>query len=260
MSRLPSLFLSHGSPMMAVEDSAARRFLAGLGSDLERPRAILMASAHWCAAAPTVGGCETPETIHDFGGFPRQFYEMHYEPPGSAELAGRTVDLLAQNGVMAALDDLRGLDHGAWVPLMLMYPEADIPVAQITTQPHLGPAHHFALGAAVSQLRDEGVLVIGSGNLTHNLGGLRRDNPEGAPNPRVAEFTDWVFDALSEHRFGDLLDYRRLAPHAVDNHPSDEHFLPLFTALGAGGEGATPDRLHQSYSYGALSMDAYAFG
>jgi 4,5-DOPA dioxygenase extradiol len=259
MSRLPSLFLSHGSPMMSVEDSAARSFLAGLGDSLDRPRAILMASAHWCAGAPMIGGCEAPETIHDFGGFPRELYDIRYEPPGSAEIAGRVVELLAQNGVEADIDDTRGLDHGAWVPLMLMYPQADIPVAQIATQPHLGPAHHYALGAALSELRDDGVLIIGSGNLTHNLGEMRRGEPDGAPNARVAEFTDWVFDGLSDGRLDDLLNYRRLAPHAVHNHPSDEHFLPLYTALGADGGGAVPERPHQSYSYGALAMDAYAF-
>ena len=151
MSRLTSLFLSHGSPMMSVEDSAARRFLQGLGEKLDRPRAILMASAHWCAAAPMIGASEAPETIHDFGGFPRQLYEIRYEPPGSAELAGRVAELLAQNEIAAVIDDARGVDHGAWIPLMLMYPEADIPIAQITTQPHLGPAHHFALGAVLPE-------------------------------------------------------------------------------------------------------------
>lgn len=259
MSRPPSLFLSHGSPMMTVEDSAARRFLTGLGESLERPRAILMASAHWCAAAPMVGACEAPETIHDFGGFPQPLYEMRYQPPGSPEIAARAAELLAQNGMEVVIDDDRGLDHGAWVPLMLMYPDADIPVAQITTQPYLGPAHHHALGAALSPLRDDGVLIIGSGNLTHNLAELRRDKPDGSANARVAAFTDWVFDALTERRLDDLLAYRDLAPHAAHNHPSDEHFLPLYTALGAGGAGAIVERLHQSYSYGALAMDAYAF-
>ncbi len=259
MSRLPSLFLSHGSPMMSVEDSAARRFLSGLGDSLDRPRTILVASAHWCAASPMIGGCRAPETIHDFGGFPRDLYDIRYEPPGSAEIAGRAAELLAQNGVDGAIDNTRGLDHGAWVPLMLMYPGADIPVTQISTQPHLGPAHHYALGKALSALCDDGVLIIGSGNLTHNLGEMRRGEPDGATNGRVAEFTDWVFDGLSDGRLDDLLDYRRLAPHAAHNHPSDEHFMPLYTALGAGGAGALPERLHQSYSYGALAMDAYAF-
>lgn len=259
MTRLPSLFLSHGSPMMAVEDSAARRFLCGLGATFERPRAILMASAHWCATAPMIGGCETPETIHDFGGFPRELYDLRYEPPGSAEVAGRAAELLAKSGIDASTDDTRGLDHGAWVPLMMMYPDADIPVAQITTQPYLGPAHHYALGAALSELRDEGVLIVGSGNLTHNLGELRRDEPEGTPNQRVAAFTDWVFDAVTDGRLDDLLEYRDRAPYAAHNHPSDEHFLPIYTALGAGGADAVPERLHQSYSYGALAMDAYAF-
>ena len=184
---------------------------------------------------------------------------MRYEPPGSVEIAGRAAELLAKSGIDAPIDDARGLDHGAWVPLMLMYPDADIPVAQIATQPNLDPAHHYALGAALSELRDEGVLIIGSGNLTHNLGEMRRDQPEGAPNKRVAEFTDWVFDAVTEDRLDDLLDYRRRAPHAAHNHPSEEHFLPLYTALGAGGAAAVPERLHQSYSYGALAMDAYAF-
>ena len=129
MTRLPSLFLSHGSPMMSVEDSSARRFLSGLGEMLERPRAILIASAHWCARTPIVGGCEAPETIHDFGGFPPELYELRYEPPGSAEIAGRAVELLAKSGIDVSIDDARGLDHGAWVPLTRIFPAARPPPA-----------------------------------------------------------------------------------------------------------------------------------
>ncbi|MGC2780096.1 MAG: class III extradiol ring-cleavage dioxygenase [Bradyrhizobium sp.] len=258
---LPSIFLSHGSPMLPLTDSAARDFLTGLGRSLPRPKAILVISAHWETDIPVVNAVATNETIHDFYGFPRELYQLSYPAPGAPDLARTLAARLQEAGLPVAIDRERGLDHGAWVPLLLMYPQADIPVLQLSIQTERGPAHHLALGRALAPLRDEGVLIVGSGSFTHNLGEFRKrrlDIDDPAP-AWVVDFADWVHSAAIEGRIDDLVDYRRLAPHARDNHPTDEHFLPLFTALGAAGEGARVERLHNSANYGVLRMDVYAF-
>ena len=159
----------------------------------------------------------------------------------------------------SAIDTGRGLDHGAWVPLVLMYPRANIPVVQVGIQSHLDPAHHLRLGRALASLRAENVLVIGSGSFTHNLSRLRREAVDGPQPPDVVAFADWFDMAIAQGRVDDLLDYRKRAPYAVQQHPTDEHLLPLFVALGAGGEATTPERLHSSAMYSSLRMDAYAF-
>ncbi len=259
MTRFPSVFVSHGSPMMIVEDSPARHFLQRLGRDLGRPSAILIASGHWETDRLGIVSADRPETIYDFHGFPAPLYEVAYRAPGAPELAGRAAALLGEAGIEASLTASWGLDHGAWVPLHLMYPDADIPVAQISIESRLGPARQLAVGAALAGLRDDGVLIMGSGNVTHNLRELRRDRPIHDPPDWVKVFSDWVFAALSDGRIDDLARYREVAPEGRRNHPSEEHFLPLFTAIGAAGPGATAKRIHASYSYSALSMDAYMF-
>lgn len=245
--------------MMLVEDSSARRFLAALGDALGKPRAILVASAHWETDRLAVSTVERPETIHDFYGFPPALHESRYDAPGAPDAARRAAELVGGAGMTAALDAARGLDHGAWVPLKLMYPDADVPVAQISIESHLGPRRQLEVGRALAPLRDDGVMIMGSGNLTHDLSGLQRGAVDAPPPDWVAEFTDWVFDAVAAHRLDDLVDYRRAAPHGERNHPTEDHFLPLFTAIGAGGPGARGERLHASYSYAVLAMDAYAF-
>lgn len=260
MDRMPSLFVSHGSPMLAIEAVAANDFLRGLGAGIGKPTAVLIVSAHWEAHAPTVSAAPRPETIHDFSGFPPALYEIVYPAPGAPNLADRVVALLSAAGIESAVDPGRGLDHGAWVPLRLMFPDADIPVAQLSVQPRGGPAHHLRLGEVLKPLRDEGVLIVGSGSLTHNLYELRRTDTE-APVPEwVSQFGDWVAAAVADGRNEDLLGYRALAPHAADNHPSEEHLLPLFVALGAGDDRTAGRRLHTSHTYGVLAMDAYDFG
>ncbi|HZH28590.1 MAG TPA: class III extradiol ring-cleavage dioxygenase [Azospirillaceae bacterium] len=258
VSRLPSLFVSHGSPMLALEDGAAHRFLRGYAADLPRPKAILVASAHWETRVPTVSTAERPETIHDFGPFDRRLFQMRYTAPGAPDLAVRTAALLRQAGFPVE-GTPRGLDHGAWVPLTLLYPQADIPVMQLSIQPAEGPAHHHRLGQALRPLRDEGVLVVGSGALTHNLYEFRGGSVDRDPPEWVRAFGDWMANAVTAGRTDDLLDYRAKAPYAVENHPTDEHLLPLFVALGAGDHGAAGDRVHASHTYGVLAMDAYAF-
>ena len=256
----PALFLSHGSPMMALEPSPARDFLSELGSALGRPDAILVASAHWETERAKLNAAAVNTTIHDFFGFPPALHAIRYPAPGAPELAERVAMLLNRAGLAAEVDRDRGLDHGAWVPLTLMYPAHDIPVLQLSLQSRLGPLHHLKLGQAVAGLRAENVLIIGSGSFTHNLARLHRGAMDAPPPADVAAFSEWMYDALVQHRTDELLAYRREAPYAALQHPTEEHLLPLFVALGAGGENAAARRLHASTTYSALRMDAYAFG
>jgi 4,5-DOPA dioxygenase extradiol len=246
----PALFVSHGAPTLPFDDVPARDFLRGLGCEIGKPRAILIASAHWDTDQPQTSGVAVNDTLHDFGGFARALYDIRYPAPGDALLAREVTALTG-----GRIDTVRGLDHGAWVPLMLMYPDADIPVVQLSVQSHAGAAHHIALGRSLAQLRQDNVLVIGSGGFVHNL---RRIAAPGAPEPDWSSaFSDWMHARLMAGDEAALVDYRGLAPHAVLAQPSEDHFMPLFVALGAGG--GTAKRLHSSATFGSLRMDAYSF-
>jgi 4,5-DOPA dioxygenase extradiol len=256
---LPAVFISHGSPMHALEAGAAGRAWAELGTRLPRPRALLIASAHWETAQPTLGGAAHPETIHDFRGFPQPLYEIRYPAPGAPDVAERARVLLEAGGFDASIEAGRGLDHGAWSPLLYAYPNADVPVLQVSVQTALGPRHHLELGAALAPLAREGVLIIGSGHLTHNLRELRsvRDTGVGRDMPYVSEFQAWVHALIEAHDHDRLADYRNLSPAGVRAHPSEEHFLPLFVALGAAGKKARAERFVEHVEGGVLAMDAY---
>jgi len=256
---MPSLFLSHGSPTLPLTDTPARSFLSQFSGTIARPKAILVISAHWETSVPTVSAVDRNDTIHDFRGFPQALYKLRYPAPGSPAVAARAADLLRASGIDCRIDQSRGLDHGAWVPLLLMYPQADIPVLQLSLQPHLGTGHHLRMGRALAPLRQEGVLIIGSGSMTHDLSEFRGHGPNDPAPDWVNAFADWFDSALSAGRTDDLLDYRRQAPFAVKNHPSEEHLLPFYAALGAAGENARAMRLHASATYGVLRMDVYAF-
>ena len=257
MSRQPAIFVSHGSPTLPLERGPAVDFLKGLGGQLGRPEAILIASAHWETNLPMLTGSDKPETIHDFYNFPEPLYRLRYPAPGAPDVAKRAQGLLKDAGFTAAIDGCRGLDHGAWSPLLYMYPQADIPVVQISVQPELGPQHHVNLGRAVRPLQDDNVLIIGSGHLTHNLRDWSRG--QGAPAPYAREFQAWVFEKLKEKDVESLVDYRSRSQHGVRAHPTDEHFLPLFFALGAAAEKAKPQRVYDAIDSGVLAMDAYVF-
>ena len=254
----PAIFVSHGSPMLAIQDGPAHRFLKAYGQQIGKPTAILCVSAHWERTQPTVATTAEPETIHDFGGFPQALFDIRYPAPGAPEIAARAQALLRDAGFEAGTDPRRGLDHGAWVPLHLMYPEADVPVFQVSVQTGLGPEHHLKLGAALRPLRAEGVLVLGSGSLTHNLRAFFTQDRSGPAPGWVTGFIDWTEQALAEGRSADLLAYRSLAPHAVQNHPTEEHFLPLFAAMGA-SETGIGRRVHHSIDSAVLAMDVYEF-
>jgi len=256
---LPSLYVSHGSPMTALHPGATGARLAELARQLPRPEAIVVASAHWLADSPLVGGAAQPETIHDFRGFPPELYALDYPAPGDPSLASRVSRLLDQAGLPARIDPQRGLDHGIWVPLRLLHPQADIPVVPVSIQPGLGPVHQYALGRALAPLRAEGVLVIGSGSITHNLADFRSGYGDERQAPYVKPFTDWIERTLAAGDIDALLDYRRRAPFAQHAHPTDEHLQPLFTALGAAGEGARAQRIDAGIDLGFLAMDIYRF-
>jgi len=252
---MPTLFLSHGSPMHALEPGAVRGIWEGIARTLPRPRAILMSSAHWETSLPALTGAAQPETIHDFYGFPRPLYQIQYPAPGSPDVALQAFQLLEKANLKPLIDPQRGLDHGAWSPLLYMYPEADVPVVQLAVQTELGPRHHLALGRALAPLANEGILIFGSGHLTHNL----RERRDGAPAAYVREFQDWVRRRIEARDLDELADYRSLTPNGVRAHPSDEHFLPLFVALGAAAANYGAERLHDGVESGSLAMDAYLF-
>jgi 4,5-DOPA dioxygenase extradiol len=256
---LPSVFVSHGAPTLPLEEIPARAFLEGLGRELGRPRAVLCVSAHWESAEPVLSLAEAPETIHDFYGFPQALYELDYPAPGAPELARRTAELLAAAGMEAALVEDRGLDHGAWVPLMLMYPGAEVPVTQLSVQTQRGPAAHLALGRALAPLRAEGVLILGSGGAVHNLREWR--GGDTAVPDWARAFDDWLVEHIEAGAQETLADYRTRAPEGARAHPTEEHFLPLFVALGAGASADGAGRvLHRSFAPGGLSMAAFGFG
>jgi 4,5-DOPA dioxygenase extradiol len=265
---LPSLFVSHGSPMIALEPGAAGAFLSRLGPAIDatfgRPRAIVVVSAHTAAREPLLLAGERHEAIYDFGNFDPRLNALRYDAPGAPDLAPRVAGLLQAAGTAVHVMNEGGLDHGIWTALRHVYPQADIavlPLAFVPTQP---PAQQFALGQALAPLRAQGVLVLGTGSITHNLrrvfaGGLhgKADVPEIAES---AAFRDWMRSQGSARDWEALFDYRRRAPHAADMHPTDEHLLPWYVAAGAGGRDAPALRLHDSVTHGSLGMDVYAFG
>ncbi len=251
----PTLFLSHGAPNLLLGDLPVRRFLEGLGDIVPRPRAILCVSAHWLTREPTVDTSPRPRTIHDFGGFEPECYEMTYDAPGAPDLAIEVADTLAGAGIAVERVE-RGLDHGAWVPLRAAWPGADIPVTQLSLQPRRTADHHYRLGLALAQLRRDNVLVIGSGGATHNLGAL---GPGMHLPDWAAAFDTWLDEHVQAGDADALIDWEARAPFAARNHPSNDHYLPVLTALGAAGDGARGTTLHASAAYGSLSLRAFAF-
>jgi len=259
MSRMPTLFLSHGSPMHAVESGEAGRAWQSLGRALPRPRAVLIASAHWETSVPMLTGNPKPETIHDFGGFPEELYRQRYPAPGAPELAAQAVAALKRADIIAGINGCRGLDHGAWVPLKWMYPEHEIPVVQLSLQPELGTAHHLRLGEALAPLAQDDVLIIGSGHTTHNLRDWMSNSRRQEPLRYALSFAEWLKDRLVSHDTEAVVAYRERSPDAERAHPTEEHFLPLFVAWGAAGTDARAERIAEGFESGALAIDSYMF-
>ncbi|MGE5319236.1 MAG: dioxygenase [Hyphomicrobiaceae bacterium] len=256
MSRMPVVFVSHGAPDALLKAPEAVACWRGIGRGLPRPAAILAISAHWEARQPTASLSGAPETIHDFSGFAPALHAMQYPAPGAPALAERAVSLLTAAGSAAELHPSRGLDHGAWVPLSAMYPQADVPVTQLSLVRSAGPAAHFALGQALAPLRDEGILIVATGSITHNFAWLDWQG-EGEQVPQAHAFADWVAERAAARDVAALLDYRS-APQGAAAHPTEEHLLPFFVALGA-ANGDPPTRHRPPFAYGGLAMDAYVW-
>jgi len=254
---LPTLFLSHGAPTLALDPGETGVAWRKLAAELPRPAAILCVSAHWMTEEPALSAPQKNETIHDFYGFPEPLYRMHYDPPAAPELAQGARGLLASAGFISSIDRARGLDHGAWVPLGIMYPDADIPTAQLSIQLDRDAAWHYRLGKALRQLRESGVLILASGGAVHNLRALARGG--GPAADWAQQFDEWLAEALADGRTSELLDWTKQAPSALMAQPSPDHFLPLFVALGAAGEGAKAVRVHHGFTLGSLSMAAFRF-
>lgn len=262
MARQPALFLSHGSPMIVLDESPARTFLEGLSGQLPaQPDAILLFSAHHDEAIASITASARPETVHDFGGFPAALFAMRYPAPGSPELAVQVSALLDESGIANRLDEARGLDHGAWTPMMLAWPQANIPIVQLSINSRQTPEYHYRLGQTVASLRDRNILIIGSGAMTHNLQAFFRGGfaPTADAQSWVTQFTDWVDATLQAGDMETLLKMKTHAPYGHDNHPTDEHILPLFAAIGAAGSHPKATKLHSSVDHAVLAMDAWRF-
>jgi len=273
---MPSLFVSHGSPMIALDPGATGAFLQRLGPTIDgvfgRPRAVLAISAHTTARAPVLLAGAQHSAVHDFGGFPPALYALRYDAPGAPALAGEVQALLGQAAIPVTRLEQGGLDHGIWTVLRYLYPRADVPVLPLALVPNWAPDQLFSLGEAVADLRSQGVLVLGSGSITHNLrlvfasrpgvdvGKHGSDTVDSDEMPESRAFRGWMAENSAARDWDALFDYRRRAPHAVLMHPTDEHLLPWYPAAGAGRRDAAPLRLHEGVTLGCLGMDTYAFG
>ena len=261
---MPSLFVSHGGPNVVIEPSEAHDFLKGLAGHVPAPRAILIMSAHFEADGVAVVTDPNPETIYDFKGFAPELYQITYQAPGSPELAGKALALLTDAGLEPRAISKRGYDHGTWTLLHLGWPDADIPVVQLSIDPNRDAAWHWRVGAALAPLREDGVLIIGSGHITHNLravfSAMRSDMPT---DPKMADKVDafiaWITDQIDKGDADALKAWTERAPFVADNHPTDEHLMPLFFALGASGGRWKADHLHASRQYGFFAWDSWAF-
>jgi 4,5-DOPA dioxygenase extradiol len=258
VTRTPVLFVSHGAPTeaMAVDGwtDALRRF----GRELPRPRAIVAVSAHWTTRG-TVGvtGAKAPETIHDFYGFPAPLYRIRYPAPGDPALAARIAALLGKAGIPAAVDPARGLDHGAWTPLLHGWPLAEVPVVQVSL-PEAPPDRLLAFGAALAPMREEGILIVASGGAVHNLGEVAFDAPDGEAPGWAAAFDRWLAERVAAMDAPGLARWKRDAPDPRRAHPTSEHYDPVLVAMGAARPGDTPAVLHEGFQFGTLSMRSFA--
>ncbi len=262
-SRMPSIFISHGAPNIVLSDLPAKQFLQIMAADLPRPKAIVVISAHFEHEGVAVVTDANPPMIYDFGGFEAELYKLVYAAPGSPEVAEQAIALLTKAGLNPARVAKRGYDHGTWNPLILAYPTADIPVVVVSVDPTKDARHHYAIGQALAPLANEGVLIVGSGHITHNLRGFFQRGRDAKFDAMIdnasAEFVAWIYDRVSNGDVEALLDWETQAPFAKENHPEAEHFMPFFAALGAGGEQAVGMRLHHSLQSGFFAYDHYAF-
>ena len=254
------LFLPHGAPTFALDPGAAGFAMSKIAKEFDTPRAIVVISPHWETSETFVGNAPQLETIYDFFGFDEKLYQIKYPATGCPELANEIVKIMDEQGIGCNLDPHRGLDHGAWIPLRQLFPEANIPITPISLQTRNGPQGAYKLGLLLSRLAKENILILASGNITHNLGDYRVARMQGGKTPTyVQEFSDWLNEKILQGDIDSLLNYRSLSKEGLRAHPTEEHLLPLFTALGAAGPDSKPHAFYRGISDYVLAMDAYAF-
>lgn len=259
---LPSFFIAHGAPLLAIEDNAYTKYLTQLGQSLPRPKAAVIFSAHWISMIQQVSEVDQYETIHDFGGFPEILYQQKYPARGNNQVAKEMEELFTQNDIPFEVENERGLDHGAWVVLSMLYPDADIPVISMSVNPFLTPEEQYKIGRALTALREKDVLVIGSGGTVHNLRGVKWENNYGPDDQWALDFDQWLEQQLKNWDLDTLFNYATLAPSANLAVPpyGREHFVPIFYAMGAANDQKQATLLHRSYRYGNLSHSIWQFG
>ncbi|MGL4230432.1 MAG: dioxygenase family protein [Casimicrobium sp.] len=258
MNPMPTLFISHGAPTFALDPGRAGALLASLGNALPKPHAVLVISPHWMTTPVRVSTAIHQKTIHDFAGFDERLYDIQYAARGHPEIAQRVIDLLKRADWLVEADAQRGLDHGAWVPLRYLFPDASVPVFQLSLPHSLDAETALELGRLLRPLTDEGMLIVGSGSLTHNLYEFRIDDPNEAEYAK--SFVAWVREAVNAADLDRLARTLKLAPHAARAHPTTEHFLPLLIAAAAASTLTPTTVLQGGIEHGVLSMESYAFG
>jgi len=256
-TRMPVLFIGHGSPLNAVQENGFTRSLAAIAGRFARPRAVLVVSAHWQTRGTRLTTADHPRQIYDFYGFPEELYRVVYRPSGAGPFADVLLRALAPFGVLA--DASWGLDHASWAILKHMYPSADVPVLELSLDVHRSEPEHYGLGSRLKGMRAEGILVIGSGNVVHNLG-LMHPAASAKPYPWAVEFDDFVRTAVKERADQRLLQYRRIGDAADLAVPTDEHYLPLLYAAAAREESELPWVFHEGIQHGSVSMTCVAWG
>ncbi|WP_440113936.1 DODA-type extradiol aromatic ring-opening family dioxygenase [Paenibacillus sp. QZ-Y1] len=254
---MPSLFIAHGAPSLALEENAYTEFLQKLGQELPKPKAIVLFSAHWESTTQLVSSVAKYETIYDFGGFQPELYQIKYPAEGHAETTAEVERLFAEAGIPVQTDDVRGLDHGAWVVLRLLYPDADIPVVALSVNRYLTGEQQYQVGQTLAALREQDILVIGSGGTVHNLRQLNWES--NGVDPWAMEFDNWLHDKLVSWDTESLFDYDKQAPSAQAAVPTSEHFVPLLLAMGAGDQNKRASLLFKAYQYGNLSLSCWKF-
>ena len=255
LQTLPGLFISHGSPMLALNPEQVGPALHRLSLNLPEPKAIVVMSAHWESQALEVSTSVRPETWHDFRGFPAELYDIHYPAAGAPQLAEQIIQLFADAGIPAHANSTRPRDHGVWMPLLHMYPDADIPVIEISLPINMSAKDIFKIGQTLAILREQQILLIGSGSITHNLAELSWHGESQEVPVWASSFRNDVVSKLNHQDYEAILDWQNI-PYVKRNHPTLEHFAPLFFAMGTGSRF---NIVHSSFSMGSLGMDIYRF-
>ncbi|MDZ5473673.1 class III extradiol ring-cleavage dioxygenase [Bacillus sp. 31A1R] len=258
---LPSFFIAHGAPLLAIENNEYTRFLESLGTKLPKPKAIVLFSAHWESDVQKISNVSEFDTIYDFGGFPEELYQIKYPAKGDSKVSTEIEDLLATEGIPCETNTSRGLDHGAWVVLRRIYSKADIPVISMSVNPSLSPAEQYKIGKSLAHLREKNILIIASGGTVHNLRAVRMDGRTEV-DQWALDFDQWLEEKLSSWDLESLFNYETLAPAAQHAVPpfGKEHFIPIYYAMGAADQEKTSILLHRSYRYGNLSHSVWQFG